>query len=89
VKGTKTQTKERKKERNESKNPDTTGSTWGERVQEKEKDGEIQICERKQVLDGRRETIEHMSNGCSEIREGLGKKRGEILNEDGREMDER
>jgi hypothetical protein len=36
-----------------------------------------------------RETIEHMSNGCSEIREGLGKKRGEILNEDGREMDER
>jgi hypothetical protein len=28
-----------------------------------------------------RETIEHMWNGCSEMRE-----RGEILNEDGREI---
>jgi hypothetical protein len=63
-----------------------------ERVQEKEKDGKIQMWERgerKQVLDGRRgkevqnvlwvrETIEHMWNGCSEIREGLGKKREEL-----------
>jgi hypothetical protein len=55
---------------------------------------------RKQVLDGRRrrrcrmcyeerETIQHMWNGCSEIRERERKERGEILNEDGREMDER
>jgi hypothetical protein len=56
--------------------------------------------ERKQVLDGRRgkevkdvlcgekETIEHMWNGCSEMRERERerKKRGEILNEDGREI---
>jgi hypothetical protein len=34
----------------------------------------------------KRETIEHMWNGCSEIREREGKKRGEILNEDGREI---
>jgi hypothetical protein len=36
-----------------------------------------------------RETIQHMWNGCSEIRERERKERGEILNEDGREMDER
>jgi hypothetical protein len=51
--------------------------------------------ERKQVLDGRRgkkvqneerETIEHMWNGCSEMRERKGKKRKEILNEDGRKI---
>jgi hypothetical protein len=33
-----------------------------------------------------RETIEHMWNGCSEMRERVRKKRGEILNEDGREI---
>jgi hypothetical protein len=38
-----------------------------------------------------REAIEHMWNGCSEMREWEGKERGEILNEDGRgdKMDER
>jgi hypothetical protein len=51
----------------------------------------------KQVLDGRRgkkvqnmcyeerETIEHVWNGCSEMRERQGKEREEIPNEDGRE----
>jgi hypothetical protein len=34
----------------------------------------------------RRETIEHMWNGCSEMRGRVRKKRGEILNEDGREI---
>jgi hypothetical protein len=33
-----------------------------------------------------RETIEHMWNGCSEMRERERKERGEILNEDGREI---
>jgi hypothetical protein len=33
-----------------------------------------------------RETIEHMRNGCSEIRKRERKKRGEIQNEDGREI---
>jgi hypothetical protein len=33
-----------------------------------------------------RETIEHMWNRCSEMRETDGKHRGEILNEDGREI---
>jgi hypothetical protein len=33
-----------------------------------------------------RETIEHMWNGCSEMREKERKERGEILNEDGREI---
>jgi hypothetical protein len=54
--------------------------------------------ERKQVLDGgeqrrcrmcyeeREETIEHMWNGCSEMRERERKERGEILNEDGQEI---
>jgi hypothetical protein len=37
----------------------------------------------------KRETIEHMWNGCSEVRERKGKERGAILNEDGREIDER
>jgi hypothetical protein len=41
-----------------------------------------------------RETIEHMWKGCSEMRERERERegergRGEILNEDGREMDER
>jgi hypothetical protein len=34
----------------------------------------------------RRETIEHMWNGCSEMRESERKIRGEILNEDGRKI---
>jgi hypothetical protein len=38
------------------------------------------------VLGGERETIEHMWNGCSEMRERGIKERGEILNEDGREI---
>jgi hypothetical protein len=33
-----------------------------------------------------RETIEHMWNGCSEMRERERKERGEILNEDGQEI---
>jgi hypothetical protein len=33
-----------------------------------------------------RETIEQMWNGCSEMRERGRKKRGKILNEDGREI---
>jgi hypothetical protein len=33
-----------------------------------------------------RETIEHMWKGCSEMRQRKGKERGEILNEDGREI---
>jgi hypothetical protein len=33
-----------------------------------------------------RETIEHMWNGCSEMREMEGKEREEILNENGREI---
>jgi hypothetical protein len=33
-----------------------------------------------------RETIEHMWNGCSEMRERERKERGELLNEDGREI---
>jgi hypothetical protein len=33
-----------------------------------------------------RETIEHMRNGCSEIRKRERKERGEIQNEDGREI---
>jgi hypothetical protein len=33
-----------------------------------------------------RETIEQMLNGCSEMRERERKERGEILNEDGREI---
>jgi hypothetical protein len=60
-------------------------------------DGEIQIWkrgERKQVLEEgaecamrrERETIEHMWNGCSEIREREKKERGAIQNEDGREI---
>jgi hypothetical protein len=32
-----------------------------------------------------RETIEHIWNGCSEMREREGKERGGILNEDGKE----
>jgi hypothetical protein len=32
------------------------------------------------------EEIEHMWNGCSEMKEKEGKKRGEILNESGREI---
>jgi hypothetical protein len=35
---------------------------------------------------GERKTIEHMWNGWSEMREREGKERGEILNEDGREI---
>jgi hypothetical protein len=57
--------------------------------------------ERKQILNGRRRKkvenvlcmrrererrIEHMRNGCSEMRERERKERGEILNEDGREI---
>jgi hypothetical protein len=53
--------------------------------------------ERKEVLDRRRrkrcrmcyeerETIEHMWNGCSEMRERERKERGEIQNEDGKEI---
>jgi hypothetical protein len=33
-----------------------------------------------------RETIEHMWNGCSEMRERQRKERGETLDEDGREI---
>jgi hypothetical protein len=33
-----------------------------------------------------RETIEHMWNGCVEMREREGKERGEIRNEGGREI---
>jgi hypothetical protein len=33
-----------------------------------------------------KETFEHMWNGGSEMREREGKKRGEILNENGREI---
>jgi hypothetical protein len=33
-----------------------------------------------------RERIEHMRNGCSEMRERERKERGEILNEGGREI---
>jgi hypothetical protein len=33
-----------------------------------------------------REAIEHMWNGCSKMREKKRKERGEILNEDGREI---
>jgi hypothetical protein len=33
-----------------------------------------------------RKTIENMWNGCSEMRERERKERGEILNEDGREI---
>jgi hypothetical protein len=36
--------------------------------------------------DTRRETTEHTWNGCSEMRERERKERGEILNEDGREI---
>jgi hypothetical protein len=72
-----------------------------EREKRETNDGEIQMWEReerKQILDGRRgkkvqdmlrerkETIEHMWNGCSEMRERERKGRGEILNEDGREI---
>jgi hypothetical protein len=56
--------------------------------------------ERKQILNGRRgkkvenvlcmrrerERIEHMRNGCSEMRERERKERGKILNEDGKEI---
>jgi hypothetical protein len=73
----------------------------GVREKRETNDGEIQMWEReerKQILDGRRgkkvqdmlrernETIEHMWNGCSEMRERERKGRGEILNEDGREI---
>jgi hypothetical protein len=72
----------------------------GERECKKEKhDGEIQMWqrgERKQWMEGKerrcrmcyekRETIEHMWNRCCEMREREGKERGEILNEDGREI---
>jgi hypothetical protein len=37
----------------------------------------------------RRATIEQMWNGCSEMRERERKKRGEIQNEDGREIRKR
>jgi hypothetical protein len=33
-----------------------------------------------------RETIQYMWNGCSEMRETERKERGQILNEDGREI---
>jgi hypothetical protein len=38
------------------------------------------------MCDEERETIEHMWNGCSEMRERERKERGEMLNEDGREI---
>jgi hypothetical protein len=34
-----------------------------------------------------RERIEHMWSGCGELREREGKERGEILSEDGREIE--
>jgi hypothetical protein len=63
-------------------------------VRKKENDGEKmwERGERKQELEAakcamrRREIIEHMWNGYSEMRERERKKRGEILNEDGREI---
>jgi hypothetical protein len=33
-----------------------------------------------------KETIEHICNGCSEMKERERKERGEILNEDGKEI---
>jgi hypothetical protein len=46
-------------------------------------DGEERRC---RMCYEERETIEHMWNGCSEMRGRVRKKRGEILNEDGREI---
>jgi hypothetical protein len=68
---------------------------WKDSARERKMMARIERGERKQVLDGRRgkkvqneerETIEHMWNGCSEMRERKGKKRKEILNEDGRKI---
>jgi hypothetical protein len=44
-------------------------------------EGEVQ-----NVLYEERETIEHMRNECSEIKKRERKERGEIQNEDGREI---
>jgi hypothetical protein len=75
-------------------------STWGRECKRKKKDGEFYLWgrgERKWILDGRRgkkvqnvheerETIEHMWNGCNEMRERERKELGEMQNEDGREI---
>ncbi|KAJ3636810.1 hypothetical protein MTP99_000320 [Tenebrio molitor] len=92
--------RERIKESNSMKHDRGNSRGPGERECKKEKhDGEIQMWqrgERKQWMEGKerrcrmcyekRETIEHMWNGCCEMREREGKERGEILNEDGREI---
>jgi hypothetical protein len=52
---------------------DKTGTGWKERKEE---------C----AMRRERQTIEHMWNGCCEMREREGKKRGEILKENGREI---
>jgi hypothetical protein len=60
-----------------------------ERVCKRKKNDEIQMWERGKgcrMCYEERETIEHMWNGCSEMREREGKERGEILIEDGREI---
>jgi hypothetical protein len=71
-----------------------------EECKRKKNHGDIRMWEReerKHVLDGRRgkkvqnvleerETTEHIWSGCSEMRERERKKRGEIQNEDGREI---
>jgi hypothetical protein len=41
---------------------------------------------RSRMCNEEREKIEHMWNGCSKMREREKKERGEILNEDGREI---
>jgi hypothetical protein len=74
-------------------------STWGERVQEKEKWwGDSDVGTRKwmegeeirsRMCYEEREAIEHMWNGSSEMREREGKERGEILNGRGDKMDQR
>jgi hypothetical protein len=50
---------------------------------EGEKEAEERRC---RMCNEERETIEYMWNGCSEMRETERKERGEILNEDGREI---
>jgi hypothetical protein len=51
-----------------------------------ERENKYWVEEEGRMCRGERETIEHMWRGCGEMREREEKERGEILNEDGREI---
>jgi hypothetical protein len=59
-------------------------STWGNEERENRywTEGEERRC---RICNEARETIRHMWNDCSEMRERERKEQGEILNEDGRD----